>query len=104
MSPYTVPESKRSLHQNQFEFQVPGDDTIHRIPKMKYLPVGTIEKMALAGKNVTISDLIALFDGDNAAAAHAVRQLDTEQLQDLTEAWQKDSGITVGESSASTDS
>jgi len=104
MAPYTVPESKRSLHQNQFEFKVPGDKKLYRIPKIKYLPVGTIEKMALAGKNVTISDMLSLFDGDNSAAADAVRKLDREQLEALTRAWQEDSGIVVGESSASTDS
>lgn len=99
---YTVPESKKSIRQNQFEFQVPGDERIYSVPKAMYLPVGMIEKMSTQTDQVSISDIIGLFgDGE---AADAVRTLDREQLENLTEAWQKDSGLTVGESSASTDS
>lgn len=101
---FTVPESKRSLHQNQFEFQVPGDDTIHRVPKLKHFPLSQIEKLSKGGAGVTIADLLDMFAEGGTGAVDAVRTLDTEQLQELTKAWQRDSGLTVGESSASTDS
>lgn len=101
--PYEVPESKKSIRQNQFEFMVPGDDTVYAVPKAKFLPVGVIEKMSTRGA-VSISDILDLFGDGGSPAAVAVRTLDSEQLQALTEAWQRDSGLTVGESSASTDS
>jgi hypothetical protein len=99
---YVVPESKRSLAQNQFEFTAP-DGVTYRIPKAKYMKTGDVERLAAMGdQNVKITDLLDLFG--EGAAAKAVRELDVEQLQGLMEAWQQDSGITVGESSASTPS
>lgn len=96
---YSVPESKRSLAQNQFEYQVPGDDTVYRIIKAKFLTAGQIEKLS-DKDNISFVDILDLFSTDEAAGA-AVRTLDTEQLQDLMHAWQTDSGIQLGESSAS---
>lgn len=101
--PYQVPDSKRSIDQNKFEFSVPGDPAIYKVPKVKYLPLGQIEVLEGSAENVSLRDILDLFGEDEAAQA-AVRTLDTEQLQALTEAWQKDSGIEVGESSGSTNS
>lgn len=100
--PYQVPESKRSIDQNKFEFTVPGDDTVYAVPAVKYLPLGQVEKLQGSAKDITLTDILDLF-GDDAAKA-AIRTLDTEQLQALTEAWQKDSGVQMGESSASSSS
>jgi hypothetical protein len=96
---YKVPESKRSIAQNRFEFETP-DGATHSIPKAKYLTTGQIETLSTKGQQLTITDLLDLFDNDD-AAGEAVRQLDSEQLQALMEAWQEDSGLTVGESRAS---
>lgn len=107
--PFSVPESKRSIDQNKFEFDVPDKPgQVFKVPKVKYLPMGAMETLQGQG-NVTLSDVLDLFareeDGPEAVAIRdAVRTLDTEQLQALTEAWQKDSGVQLGESSASSSS
>lgn len=98
---FQVPASKRSIKQNQFEFKVPGDKRTYSIPKAKYLPMGVVERMSSA-EQVTLTDIIALFGDPESPAAVAVRTLDGEQITALTEAWQKDSGVQAGESSAST--
>lgn len=96
---FKVPESKRSSKQNQFEFELPDGKTYY-IPKAKYMKTGDVETLASMGKQVKITDLLHLF-GDGPASI-AVRELDVEQLQGLMTAWQEDSGLELGESSAST--
>lgn len=101
---FQVPESKRSIKQNQFLFQVPDDGREYSIPKAQFLPVGVIEKMAGNPEEVTILDILGMFDTADEAATKAIRTLDATQLQALTQAWQDASGVTTGESSASTSS
>lgn len=96
---FQVPESKRSLHQNQFEFQLPGDDTIFRVPKAKYLTSGEVEKLSDKA-SIAFTDILSIFGKDEAAAL-AIRELDTEQLEALMEAYTDASGMSLGESSAS---
>lgn len=98
---YEVPASKRSIKQNQFIFKVPGDRKSYSIPKAKYLTVGQVEKFSVKGEEMDITDILSILgQGD---AHDAVRELDQEQLMALMEAWQNDSELTVGESSASTE-
>lgn len=101
---YEVPESKRSIAQNQFKFKVPGDRKIYSIPKAKFLPVGVIEKVSANRDEVTLIDILGLLEGNDEKTGAAIRTLDSEQLIELTKAWQADSGIELGESSASTTS
>lgn len=96
---YQVPESKRSIEQNRFHFNMPDGSSVS-IPKAKYLKMGQLEALASNPKEVDISELLELF-GDQPTAAAAVRDLDHEQLTDLMQAWQADSGLTLGESVAS---
>jgi hypothetical protein len=97
---FQIPESKRSIGQNRFHAALP-DGTEFSIPKAKYLTMGQVEKLATAGTSqIDIVDILNLL-GDEEQAATAIRQLDHEQLQALMEAWQADSGLSVGESSAS---
>lgn len=98
---FQVPESKRSIRQNQFEFKVPGDRKTYRVPKAQYMTMGQVEALAERGDNVQITDILEILgQGD---AREAVRTLDQEQLMALMEAWQEASGLTTGESSASTE-
>lgn len=93
---FSVPESKRSIKQNRFEFKV-GTKS-YSIPKLNYLPVESME--SFEGDNPTpIRGLLAACDND--AAKDALRKLDGEQIEALMNAWQEASGVTVGESSAS---
>lgn len=90
---FTVPESKRSIKQNQFEFEIDG--ATYTVPKMKYLPVRVIADMESGG----LAAVLKAFGDENAVAA--VSELDSEQLEALTNAWSEASDITPGESSAS---
>lgn len=93
---FSVPESKRSIAQNRFEFEVAG--TTYDIPQLKYLPVESME--SFEGADPTpIRGLLAACDNDG--AKNAIRKLDGEQLEALMNAWQEASGVKVGESSAS---
>ena len=97
---YEVPASKRSIKQNQFQFKVPGDRKTYSIPKAKYMTIGQVEALETKGGEVKLTDLLEILG--QGEARDAVRSLDQEQLMALMEAWQADSGLTVGESSAST--
>lgn len=98
---FKVPESKRSIGQNLFEFELPGDPTVYTIPKAKYMTTGQVELLAGAGSgDLKITDVLEVL-GQNEEAAAAVRTLDVEQMQALMQAWQADSGLELGESSAS---
>ena len=100
---YHVPESKKSIGQNLFEFDLPAgtpgvpDGTVYALPKAKYLEVGVIEKLAENPKDLTITDLLDVL-GRSDEVAQAIRKLDIEQLMDLMKAWQEDSGLSLGES------
>lgn len=98
---YEVPESKRSLKQNQFSFKVPGERTVYYIPKAKYLTVGQMEALSSKGEDVELTDLLDILG--QGSAGKAVRGLDQEQMTALMQAWQEDSGLELGESSASTE-
>lgn len=91
---FKVPDSKKSIAQNRFEFEV-GDKS-YTVPLLKYLPV----KAAAAferGDNVEG----ILLGCDSEEARNAVLALDGEQFEVLMDEWAKASGVNVGESSAS---
>lgn len=97
---FQVPKSKASIRQNRFEFQVEEGGKTYDLPLMKYLPVRVIE--AMNDTDRSFGALLSAFgDGE---AAEAVRDLDAEQLNALMEAWEEESGITAGESAASSKS
>jgi hypothetical protein len=93
---YQVPPSNASKDQNKFKFEVDGVE--HVIPKLKFLPVGTAEKLADPEVSESVKMLLPFPEG---AVRDAVRTLDSEQFQGLVQAYRDDSGISVGESSAS---
>jgi len=98
---YVVPESKRSLAQNQFEFSTDGKNKF-TMPKVQYLSLDFIERAVKHGNGIEFVDVLA--ELGNKAAVSAVRLLDSEQIGNLVMAWQETSaGVTPGESSASTD-
>lgn len=94
---YEVPESRRSIGQNRFEFKAGGK--VYSMPKLQFLPVAAAELME-QGKEVQ-AILLAL---DDDKARDAVRLMDGEQIKGLMGALAEASGVEVGESSGSADS
>lgn len=88
---YQVPKSKKSIKQNQFEFEIDGKQ--YTVPLLKYLPVSTIIRFESEGFKAVLE----------AFGTHAdiVGALDQEQFEGLTKAWTEESGIDLGESQAS---
>lgn len=98
---YVVPKSKKSLKQNQFEFQL--NEQTFSLPRVKFLSPSeglALEKNGAGG----VRDLFEKH------APGAFEQFeDGEQFEALVTAWQKDSedvsgGVSLGESPASSDS
>lgn len=102
---YQVPKSKASIKQNRFEFSIDGKT--YSVPLLKYLSGNKIEEIAAAedkGGMASIVVSFSIFGDKGTPAGDAVRTLDQDQLGELNDAYMKASGISVGESEASTDS
>lgn len=97
---YVVPESKRSIAQNQFVFSTDGVNEFS-IPKVQFLSLEFIENAAKQKHGIEFLNVCAELGQKDAVAA--LRKLDGEQIGALVLAWQESSaGITPGESLAST--
>ena len=97
---YKVPDWKKSLDQNKFDVEV-GSKTFHLV-KVDYLTGAQTEMLAKAGEFE--GGMYALIDELCPGLGTAFRNVPTRFFNELIEAWQKDSGIDLGESSASTGS
>lgn len=98
---YKVPASKASLKKNRFEFTFPGDDEIFSVPKAEFLPPWLVSAIGDDMTKIQVAKTIldAFFDFD------VLKKFDdSDQLAGWFEAWQKESGIALGESSASDNS
>lgn len=96
---FEVPAPKRSMKQNLFQFKMPGDEKVYELPKLQYLKPSLVDKLDGGQKievirGITDEYIPGLFDQFD----------DSEQLIALYEAWAKESGISLGESSGSAES
>ena len=94
---FEVPTSKKSAQENRFAFSHAGET--FTIPLLKFAPVEAAEHFE-AGRMV--AGILACCGND--AARDAVRSLDGDQFGSLLSAWQEASGVTTGESEASSGS
>lgn len=94
---FAVPQSKKSIKQNRFEFEV--EDVTYDVPLLKFSPVAAMEAFE-NGKNITGFLLTA----DSDKARDALRSLDSDQLEALSDAWSAASDVTPGESAGSSSS
>lgn len=94
---FAVPQSKKSIKQNRFEFEVGGET--FDVPLLKFAPVAAMEAFE-NGKNITGF----LMTADSDRAREALRGMDSEQLDALSDAWSEASDVTPGESAGSSDS
>lgn len=92
---YEVPESKKSIDQDKFDFTIGSKK--FQVVKAKYLTGGALEDLT-SGKLTRIFDA---FGPRGTKIGDAVRDLDIEQIQGLVTAWVADSGLDAGKSSAS---
>lgn len=112
---YAVPPSKASIKQNRFEFTVPGSKKIYSVPKAQYVRPAFLARLrALAadvpdGQEPPPEIAMELFNAQLEMFSHYVPGFtdlfdDSEQIGELLVAWQAESSISLGESSASADS
>jgi hypothetical protein len=93
---YEVPASKASVGQSDFQFTIGGKP--YKVRKLKFLTIGQAEALEAPD---SVSVVLDLFGKVGTKQGDAVRSLDKEQFEALVEAWQSDSGVSVGESEAS---
>lgn len=93
---FDVPQSKKSIKQNQFEFKI-GTKRLS-VPLLKFAP---IEAAELLEQGKQVGAFLSMLGSDE--ARDAVRQLDGDQFAALAEAWTAASGVDSGESPASSD-
>lgn len=106
---FKVPESKASIKQNVFEFQLPGHKKTFSVPKLEYMSAELVERLGdfkeyKPGEEVSDEDGRAMFKLQNDIFRHYCPEalsLDTEQAAALFAAWSEGSEVDVGESSAS---
>ena len=109
---YAVPPSKASVKQNRFEFTVPGSKKTHSVPKVQYIKPAFLKRLrdltadVPAGEEPPDAVKMALFDAQLEMFEHYVPGFgelfdDSDQIGALMAAWQAESNISLGESSAS---
>lgn len=109
---YEVPASKASIKQNRFEFRVPGSRKTHSVPKVQYIKPSALRRLnELAaqvpdGEDPSPQISQAIYTEQMALFEHYVPGFedmfeDSMQIGELFNAWQAESNISLGESSAS---
>lgn len=109
---YAVPPSKASVKQNRFEFTMPGSKKVHSVPRVEFIRPAFLRDLSALTADVPDgqepSDRVkmALYQTQLAIFEHYVPGFtemfdDSEQIGTLMAAWQAESSISLGESSAS---
>lgn len=106
---FNIPAAGGHLKKNRFEFRLPGDDTVHSLPKLEYTPPEGEEYFeSAAGKALNnrefVSGLIDTLDAELGKKFRAAR-LSRDQVRAFYQSWM-DAGRVKdpGESSGSDDS
>lgn len=94
---YKVPDWKKSVDQNKFEVEVDGET--FTIPKAEYLTGAQVEQFAAA--STTEGGVYTVLDSLAPGLGEAMRAVPVAFTKEFIAEWQKDAGITLGESSAS---
>jgi len=99
---YEVPDYKKSINQNKFEFTLDGKT--YTATRFDLLPVDFVESVGeIEEKHVLKALRLALAGKDEALAVKLASQ-PLLAIKDLINAWQSAAGVTLGESEASADS
>ncbi|PZE89940.1 hypothetical protein [Curtobacterium sp. MCBD17_008] len=97
---YEVPTSKASIDQNQWSFKMPGDRKTYKVPKLQFIKPSLMREMD--AMNNRIDRVYALLEHYHPGIVDRFEGLD--QVEAFYTAWAEGSGITTGESSASSES
>lgn len=71
------------------------------LPKFDQIPTGIIRKSRRLAPEDQMFAVLEAYLGDESKQMAAIDELPTGELKDFVTAWQKDSGVDAGESSAS---
>lgn len=96
---FRVPPAKRSIKQNVYEFQMPDSEEIYELPLLRYIKPSLVEELDGGKKSDIVRKLLETY-----VPGIYERFEDADQLVALYEDWARESGMTLGESSGSTDS
>jgi hypothetical protein len=100
---FVVPATKATDPENRFEFEVDG--TAHSAPLLEFISTKVAQAFSSARTHADqrTAYIVALADGD-AEIEEKLLLLPGDALAGLVDAYDEASGITAGESDASTDS
>ncbi|SJM55255.1 hypothetical protein [Agrococcus casei] len=94
---YKVPDWKKSIKQDKFEIETA--DGKFSLPKAEYMTGAQAQAFAEADENE--GGVYAVLDEIAPGLGTALLPVPVKYLKEMLEAWQADSGITLGESSLS---
>ncbi|MBP1241745.1 hypothetical protein ABID92_000427 [Frigoribacterium sp. PvP120] len=97
---FEVPPSKASIDQNQWSFKMPGDRKTYKVPKLQFMRPSLMRQMDATSNR--IDRVYALLEHYHPGLVDHFEGLD--QIEAFYGAWAEASGLTVGESSASSTS
>ncbi|MFJ6532484.1 hypothetical protein [Microbacterium sp. NPDC091662] len=94
---YTLPDWKKSINQDKFDVTTP--DGVFQMPKAEYL-TGR-QAQAFEDADSTEGGIYAVLDDLVPGLGTALIDVPVKYVKELIEAWQEDSGVSLGESEAS---
>lgn len=97
---FEVPVSKASIDQNQWSFKMPGDRKTYKVPKLQFMRPSLMREMDTKANR--IDRVYMLLEHYHPGLVDKFDGLD--QIEAFYTAWAEGSGLSVGESSASSTS
>ncbi|UGS26322.1 hypothetical protein K8F61_17100 [Microbacterium resistens] len=95
---YKLPDWKKSLDQNMFDFETDTGEKF-LLPKAEYLTGKQVQRFAEA--NSVEGGVYTVLDEVAPGLGTALADVPVKFVKEFIQEWQKDAGITLGESSAS---
>lgn len=94
---YKIPDWKKSIDQDKFDVET-ADGTF-KLPKAEYLTGRQAQRFAEADD--TEGGIYAVLDEVTPGLGTALIDVPVKYVKEMVEAWQDDSGVSLGESEAS---
>lgn len=94
---YKIPDWKKSIDQDKFEVETPEGAFL--LPKAEYLTGRQVQAFAEADDEA--DGIYRVLDDVTPGLGTALLDVPVKYVKELVEAWQADSGVSLGESEAS---